>query len=144
MDSSRKRRRLLALLPAASDAIRREADSLSYSAFNGCDWRDAELIGRIYFDHDGEARPSNLVGLAYTTGTGVTGSLRRLEEAGLVERKRIESDRRALLVTLTELGRRKVEAAIPRFDELAEATFGNLSEDELDLVYDFATDQLNR
>ncbi len=144
MDLSRKQRRLLALLPAASDAIRRDADRVARATLNGCNWGDAELIGRIYFDHGGEARPSDLVGLAYSTMTGVSGSLRRLEDAGLVERKRIEEDRRVVLACLTDRGREAVDAAVPEFDAIAAIRFGHLSENEIDLIFGFSHDQLNR
>ncbi len=142
MDPSRKRRRLLALLPAAAEAVRRDANMLSRATLAGCNWGDAELIGRIYFDHAGEARPSDLLGLAYTTSAGVTGSLRRLEDAGFIERKRIESDGRVILVRITDLGREAVYAALPEFDALAKERFGELSDEEIDLIYRFCQRQI--
>jgi len=143
MDPSRKRRRLLALLPAAGETIRREADLISRETLAGCNWGDAELIGRIYFDHDGEARPSDLVGLAYTTSAGVTGSLRRLEDAGFVKRSRIEEDGRGVLVRLTDRGRRAVREALPAFDALAKERFANYSDEEIDAIYRFSQDQID-
>lgn len=78
----RQLRRLITLLAAVSNAIRRDAATISPEFADRGTWGDLELLGRIYFAHDGEARPSQLTGFTYTTSAGVTGSLRRLENEG--------------------------------------------------------------
>ena len=144
LDVIRRRRRLLTQLPAASDIIRRETVSVAREALKGGTWGDTELLGRLCFDFDGEARPSELTGVAYTTSTGVTGSLRRLEDAGLVERKRTENDRRVLLACITESGRAAIKAALPAIDALAQERFSHLSDSELNLLLEFVEQQFER
>lgn len=139
-----KRRKSLTLLAAASDVIRRETERVLREFLEGGTWGDSELLGTIYFDHGGNVRPSELVGLAYTTSAGVTGSLRRLEAAGFIERKRTDEDRRALLVCLTDFGRERIEAARPGFEALAYDRLGDLSDDELDWLFEFLKRQFDR
>ncbi|MEA2023992.1 MAG: hypothetical protein U9N79_06835 [Actinomycetota bacterium] len=74
---------------------------------------DAELSGRIYFDHDGGVRPSDLVGLAHTTLTGATGSPPPC---------------------LTDGGQEATEAATPEFDAIVADQCGHLSENDIDLI----------
>ena len=56
--------------------------------------------------------PSKLKGLVIQSPGGLTKTLRRLEEAGLVRRQYDAADRRALLVALTAKGRRAGGAAL--------------------------------
>ncbi len=142
MEMADKRRKSLTLLAAISDVIRRETESTLREFLEGGTWGDSELLGTIYFDYDGKVRPSQLVGLAYTTSAGVTGSLRRLEALGFIERRRTEEDRRVLLVCLTDLGREKTEQALPSFQELADERLGDLSDDEVNWLFDFLKEQL--
>lgn len=136
-----KRRRLLSLLSGVSDVIRRDAEVVSREVIEGGTWGDIELLGVIYFEYDGVARPSNLVGFAYSTSAGVTGSLRRLEVAGLVERERIEEDRRVLLVRLTDRGRAAIVAALPAYSALADKRLGELSDDDVVWLTEFVEGQ---
>ena len=143
MEIPDKRRKSLTLLAAASDAIRRETAETLQEFLQGGTWGDAELLGTIYTEHDGIVRPSELVGLAYTTSAGVTGSLRRLEAAGFVERRRTEEDRRSLLVVLTDLGRERFEEVLPSFQALADERLGDLSDDEVNWLFDFLKGQFD-
>lgn len=56
--------------------------------------------------------PGGLSGSLMLTTGGMTGRLDRLERAGLVTRSPAPSDRRSLLVTLTEHGREVVDRAV--------------------------------
>ena len=143
MPMSVKRRKSFTLLAALSDVYKRETEGVIREFLEGGTWGDAELLGTILFDHDGEVRPSELVGLAYTTSAGVTGSLRRLESAGLIERKRVETDRRVLMVCLTDRGRAVTKAARPNYEELADEAIGHLSREDIDWLFDFLTQQLD-
>jgi DNA-binding MarR family transcriptional regulator len=55
--------------------------------------------------------PSHLTRLVVQSPGGLTNTLRRLEDAGLVRRRPDPGDRRALLVVLTDKGRRAAERA---------------------------------
>jgi DNA-binding MarR family transcriptional regulator len=55
--------------------------------------------------------PSHLTRLVVQSPGGLTKTLRRLEDAGLVRRRPDPGDRRALLVVLTDKGRRAAERA---------------------------------
>jgi DNA-binding MarR family transcriptional regulator len=122
---------MLALLPAIADAIRREADRISRENFCDCNSGDVYMVATIHWDHGGSARPSDLIGNIYTTSAGVTGSLKRLEAAGYIERRKTPEDGRVYLAVVTDAGRTTVESAAPAFDELAVAVTGDLGDDEL-------------
>lgn len=123
---------MLALLPAMADSIRREADKISRANFCDCNAGDVYMVATIYWDHGGSARPSDLIGPIYTTSAGVTGSLKRLEAAGYVERRRTPQDGRVSLAIVTETGRDTVEAAAPAFNKLAVAVTGGLDDGEIE------------
>ena len=140
-DRIRDRRRLVALLAAVSALIRQDTATFAPGFAKKGTWGDLELLARIHFEYDGVARPSQLVGLTYTTSAGVTGSLRRLENEGLIVRERVESDRRVLLASITDEGREKLLAGIPAFDEIADKRVGYLSDDEFARLFDFVKRQ---
>ena len=144
MDISRKRRRTFTLLAAVSDVFRRETEGVTREFLEGGTWGDSELLGCILFDHDGEVRPSDLVGIAYSTSTGVSGSLYRLENAGFIERERSEDDRRVIMVRLTDAGRAAIDAARPGYDDLVAKRIGRLSDEEIDWLFDFLSQQFDR
>jgi len=56
-------------------------------------------------------RPTELTGALMLTSSGTTKRLDRLEQAGLIARAPDPADRRGTLITLTESGRRLVDAA---------------------------------
>jgi DNA-binding MarR family transcriptional regulator len=64
-----------------------------------------------------------------TSGT-LSVRLARLERAGFVDRERDPDDRRGAIVTLTDRGRRRVEAARPAYEETAARLAAGLPEDE--------------
>ncbi len=144
MDITRKRRRTFTLLAAVSDVFRRDTQGATREFLDGGTWGDSELLGCIHYDHDGEVRPSELVGIVYSTSTGVTGSLHRLENAGFIERERSKDDRRVILVRLTDAGRAAIESARPAYDELVERRLGDLSDDEINWLFDFVERQFDR
>jgi len=123
---------MLALLPAVADQIRREADKISRANFCDCNAGDVYMVATIYWDHEGSARPSDLIGSIYTTSAGVTGSLRRLEAAGYVERRSNPDDGRVSLAVVTEAGRRTVESAAPAFNDLAAVVTGGFDDAEIE------------
>jgi DNA-binding MarR family transcriptional regulator len=132
MDPDRARRKMLALLPAMADAIRRDADKISRANFCDCNAGDVYMVATIYWDHGGSARPSDLIGSIYTTAAGVTGSLKRLEAAGYVERRTTPQDGRVSLAIVTDSGRETVKSAAPAFNELAVAVTGDLDDGEIE------------
>lgn len=60
--------------------------------------------------------PSDLTTLVIQSPGGLTKTLRRLEDTGLVRRRPDPADRRALLVVLTPKGRRAAEHALAELD----------------------------
>ena len=135
---------MIILLAAVSDAIRSDVEDIAPEFARRGTWGDLELLGRIHFEYDGEARPSQLTGLTYTTSAGVTGSLRRLEDEGLIVRERIEGDRRVLLACVTDAGRAAIEASIPAFNVFVDKRLEGLSDAEIEWLSDFVERQLNR
>jgi DNA-binding MarR family transcriptional regulator len=66
-----------------------------------------------------------------TSGT-LSVRLARLERAGYVERERDPDDRRGAIVTLTDQGRERVEAARPAYDDTAARLAAGLPDDDRD------------
>jgi DNA-binding MarR family transcriptional regulator len=64
-----------------------------------------------------------------TSGT-LSVRLARLERAGYVERERDPDDRRGAIVTLTDRGRERVEAARPAYEETAARLAAGLPDDD--------------
>lgn len=64
-------------------------------------------------------------------------SVKRLEKAGMVERKNDEKDQRVMRIYLTEKGRRLTEAAKMYIEENEKALFRGFSESELCLMKRF-------
>jgi DNA-binding MarR family transcriptional regulator len=63
-------------------------------------------------------------------GATVTNMLQRMEEAGLVARRRDPDDNRLVRVYLTELGREKEQSINKQFARLQETIFRGVSEEE--------------
>jgi DNA-binding MarR family transcriptional regulator len=59
-----------------------------------------------------QLRPSEFTRSLMLTSSGTTKRLDRLEQAGLVERRPDPSDRRAVVITLTAEGRRRIDAVM--------------------------------
>lgn len=63
-------------------------------------------------------------------GATVTNMLQRMEEAGLVARRRDPDDNRLVRVYLTDLGREKEQSINEQFARLQETIFRGISEEE--------------
>ncbi len=74
--------------------------------------------------------PTELYKLTMISSGGMTARLDRLEKAGIIERKPHPSDRRALMVALTENGKALIDAVIPHYVEAQAAALAGLSKTE--------------
>ena len=70
-----------------------------------------------------------------TQASDVSRLVSRLEEAGLLERRRSSADRRVLLVRPTRRGRTVFERTTARVKALHRAQFGDLDDSELDVLH---------
>lgn len=61
----------------------------------------------------------------------VTQAIDSLEQNGLVSRFKIQGDRRAKLVEITDSGRAMLEQGLPLYDRIVDLTFGSLTAEEL-------------
>ncbi|MEU9048274.1 MULTISPECIES: MarR family transcriptional regulator [unclassified Kitasatospora] len=74
---------------------------------------------------DGHAlRVSELAPTVHLSQSALSRLIARLEKAGLVTRAMCESDRRGIVLTLTEAGRERYEQARPLHREVLELTLG--------------------
>ncbi|MFJ3312684.1 MarR family winged helix-turn-helix transcriptional regulator [Micrococcus endophyticus] len=89
-----------------------------------------ELLALLNFSCEKRMRMSKASALLQVHPTSVTNAVDRLESAGLVERTPHESDRRALVLALTDEGRRVAVAAT---ETLNEEVFGRTGFDEADV-----------
>ena len=69
-----------------------------------------------------------------TPAPDVTRLVDRIRRAGLVRRQRLESDRRVVMIELTERGRRVVERIGPAVARFHRERLAHMSADELDLL----------
>jgi DNA-binding MarR family transcriptional regulator len=76
--------------------------------------------------------PTALMRTALVTSGAITQRLDRLEEKGLITRGRSEADGRAVVVTLTEAGRRALDTALPDHLATERAMLAGLSAAERD------------
>jgi MarR family transcriptional regulator, organic hydroperoxide resistance regulator len=74
--------------------------------------------------------PSDLTKLVVQSPGGLTKTLRRLEDAGHIRRRPDPGDRRALLVVLTEKGRRAAERAEVELDSYYDNLLADVSAPE--------------
>ena len=74
--------------------------------------------------------PSDLTKLVVQSPGGLTKTLRRLEDAGHIVRRPDPADRRALLVELTEQGRRAADQANGELHTYYDALLVDLSDEE--------------
>src|SRR3954453_10813875 len=79
---------------------------------------------------DGRLTQRDLMARVRRTSGTLSVRLARLERAGYVARERDPDDRRGAIVTLTDRGRRRVEAARPAYDATAARLAAGLSGDE--------------
>lgn len=91
----------------------------------------------------GELTPSQLLQAVMLSSGGMTSRLDKLEAAGLIERGPDPTDRRGVLVALTQKGRKVIDAATAtRFREAAES-MPPLSPAERELFADYLRRWLN-
>jgi DNA-binding MarR family transcriptional regulator len=72
-----------------------------------------EVLLRLADAPDGALRMQDLARLAWLSKSGITRLVDRMEAAGLVERRLCATDRRVIYATISETGRKRVQAAIP-------------------------------
>lgn len=107
MDEALRDRRVVVAALVWGAELERSADRTARRLTPGLNARDVLLLAALTFDRDGRALPSELIGPVHNTSAGVAGSLRRLEQAGLVTRT-VGADARTRPVTLTDQGRELV------------------------------------
>jgi DNA-binding MarR family transcriptional regulator len=88
----------------------------------------AALLCRL-FVQDGMTQ-SELADQLSVQGATVTNMLQRMEETGLVRRRRDDDDNRLVRVNLTEAGRERELAITDQFVKLEHAVFEDISDDD--------------
>jgi DNA-binding MarR family transcriptional regulator len=78
----------------------------------------------------GTLRPTDLTNASMLTSSGTTKRLDKLETAGLIARAPDPADRRGLLITLTDDGRRLIDALTPEHLDNERRILGGLTKDE--------------
>ena len=77
-----------------------------------------------------ELTPTELMRTALVTSGAITQRLDRLEERGLITRRRSRDDGRAVVVSLTDAGRQALDAALPDHLDTERKLLEGLSDDE--------------
>jgi DNA-binding MarR family transcriptional regulator len=94
-----------ALLDRHLDQQLRQEAGLSHAQY--------EILVRLAAAPGGELRMSDLAGALYTTRSGLTYQITRLEKAGLVRRRSWPGDVRGVVAGLTGAGRQRLARAAP-------------------------------
>jgi DNA-binding MarR family transcriptional regulator len=98
----RRWRDLLACYSSVSCAL-----DNALQAAHGIGMSEFEALDRLVDASCEERRMHDLAGDMYLSQSALSRTVARLEKAGLVERGMCADDRRAIIVTLTEAGRRR-------------------------------------
>lgn len=80
-------------------------------------------------DHDGASQKDIAGGCHIEAGT-LTSLLNRMEEAGLVERKTLNGNRRSYHIFMTEKGKHLLSIVTDTFDELEKEAFQGISAED--------------
>lgn len=94
-----------ALLDRRLDQQLRQESGLSHAQY--------EILVRLAAAPGGELRMTDLAGALYTTKSGLTYQITRLEKAGLVRRSASPGDVRGVVAALTGAGRQRLAQAAP-------------------------------
>jgi DNA-binding MarR family transcriptional regulator len=86
-------------------------------------------------DRLGEASQRELCDEADLDRSTIADLVRRMEQAGLIARRRAESDARRNVVTLTELGAAERARLVPKVYELQRELTAHLDDDEIDGLF---------
>jgi DNA-binding MarR family transcriptional regulator len=77
-----------------------------------CSFADFDLLGTLAIEKRKSVRATDLASTLYVSNAVVSTRVARLEQAGLLERRPNDEDRRAFDLVLTDKGRRLIEEAI--------------------------------
>jgi DNA-binding MarR family transcriptional regulator len=94
----------------------------------------AQLNCLISLYENGHLSPSQIAKFIMVNSSSVTGIIDRLEQKGLVKRRRISSDRRVVTIELTKNGRVLAENAPPPIQAKIMDGLNKLSEKEIDKI----------
>ncbi|HEU0238124.1 MAG TPA: MarR family transcriptional regulator [Micromonosporaceae bacterium] len=102
-------------------------------AEHGLSMIEFEILIRLGRTPGGQLRMTDLAAQTSLTASGVTRVVDRLERDSLVTRTACPSDRRSLYTVITQSGRARLEAVLPRHVELIDEWFtGQLTPKALD------------
>ncbi len=134
MDRELRDRRIVVAALVWGAELERSADRTARALTVELNARDTLLVAALAFDRGGEALPGDLIGPVHTTAAGVSGSLRRLESAGLIRRE-IGHDARTRPVFLTEAGHELVADIVGPWQQWFDNALDRLDDDERTELY---------
>ncbi len=104
-----------AILRSSTLVIRGVGSDMLEGSGLSIEWFD--VLINVYQYPDDEMPLSDLVDNVVLSRSGLTRLLDRMEEAGLLERKLLKTDRRRFNVLLTDAGRKEFERVFPNHQE---------------------------
>ena len=119
-----------------------QADLTRFEAREGLSTARVHLLWAL--GQSGPCTQRELAGTLGVTPRNVTGLVDGLVGSGHLTREPHPGDRRATLVTLTDLGRRTVEALVESHADLARQLFGDVPPDRLAIFVDVLDDTTRR
>jgi len=134
MDQELRDRRAVVAALVWGSQLERSANRAARELTPNLNARDTLLIAALTFDRDGTVLPGDLIGPVYTTPAGVSGSLRRLESAGLVRRE-TGKDARTRPVILTERGFELVDEIVEPWQRWFDDALAKLDDEDRNELY---------
>ena len=101
----------------------------------GLNLTDFKALGLLH--RRGDMTPKHIAEVMGMSAAATTTIIDRLEEAGYVERKRGDGDRRSVSVHAMEGSEKKVERLYKSLRDLAETSIASYSEKDLKLIHNF-------
>jgi DNA-binding MarR family transcriptional regulator len=129
VDPELRDRRIVVAWMVGGASLERSADRIARQLTPGLNARDVLLLAALMYDRDGTAHPNELIGPVHTTAAGVSGSLRRLSDAGLLLRT-VGTDARTRPVELTAAGRQLIAEIVEPWQDWFEDALHRLSDAE--------------
>ena len=124
--SSQRALKLFVVLQRAINAVRSRIQE--NADLHGLTETEFGILEAVY--HKGPLLLGDVQRKILLSSGGVTYTIDRMEEKGLIERKACPTDRRARYATLTEKGRALIEEIFPEHAELIERVMSGLSSRE--------------
>lgn len=122
--------RLVIRLNRSANLLNRKAGAIFRA--HGLTTMQFAVLEALY--HKGDMQIGQIIGSVLATSGNMTVVINNLEKEGLVKKHCNPKDNRAFIVSLTDAGRRRIEAVFPKYLNDMRATMSVLTKEEKEAV----------